>query len=180
MTGEFSVENILFLMESEQFIRELQRRHPSLAAEEVGLVLEFAKKAPKSAIVLKRDDLSVYQKAIHIFDKYVRVSDELTELNLSYYSRQSVYSVFAYSNNGGYAKGTELADSDESTHDLMIAGEWLSKRMELKQLVHVFDEPRKQAFNMVRDAFTRLQRSDPYLGWQQRHEETLMKEAEMV
>jgi len=166
VTREFSAENMLFLMETEQFQSELLHNLNSTGktfeflnndGKKVKLLtISFPQNAPKSQIV-NHDMYDEYKQALMLFEKYVVDESEFC-VNLSFKVRKQLLEKFRYEG-GRYVITDEDGDVISRTKD---GTKILMKRYQPQQLVTMFDEARKEIWGLIRDSFTRFVKTEEY------------------
>ena len=153
LVKEWCLENLLFLIESQQWIDALLAKSEYNGIDHGGLSLKFCADAPKSRIsVTKYSDEAMeneYLQCIKLFEKYVSNSGQFC-LNLDYRSRAKLYLEFGAHDGGNVQNGVDM---------LKFMKE---KNISREELVKIFDHARRDVYGLLVQSFYRYQLSEEY------------------
>lgn len=177
LTREFSIENLLFFVETHQWLRTLlsNRTFSSYSiipnAENL-LNIEFHEKVPQSNIVLcgsenddeqkqeYANDDTVYIQCVQLFKKYI-CNDAYFCVNISYPTRMNIYSYFDYSDglyphsrNDAKAKSAEMKNLVNSLKKSVTNGD------QMLLIFKIFENARHEIFQLLHHSFARFKYSD--------------------
>eukprot|EP01084_Bolivina_argentea_P087392 157838_1 len=169
LTKEFCIENLLFVVETQQWLQSLIKdaKYMQFAEDELekkrpfSLTLEFPETAPKSLIIQETTtvdtteeigndfpSISEYLQCVQLFDKYIKNSAYFM-ININSESRIRLYQTMGYSH------------SHSQNHNEMV--ETLQKnKLSTKDLFYLYDGCRQQIYTLLTYAYSRFKRSDEY------------------
>ena len=163
---EFSVENMIFLIEINEFKSVL---HKMFRDNNIDISNDISKKyfdlqsyIPKSAIVgdINTTDINEYDTKLEavtkLFIKYY-LNDSKFGINISYETRQDICQLFNINMN-------HYNDISSSKYDIKWFVNKLneSSNIELKDLCFIFDNSFKEIYKLIRDTFQRFKLTKEY------------------
>eukprot|EP01083_Nonionella_stella_P072977 197022_1 len=177
LTKEFSMENMLFFLETQQWIKFILRLHqqnPYLVVIKDRskfhdlCSIKFPDNVPKSSIVQSperieetekkkevaiqvelSDDDKVYLCAVEIFKKYI-INQAYFCINISFQQRAKLYVLFGWEDSKPLMDGVMVKHLKEQD-------------LHLLKLMHVFDHARAEVYNLMSDGFKRFKASGEFL-----------------
>eukprot|EP01084_Bolivina_argentea_P072382 131423_1 len=170
LTKEFCLENLLFFVETQQWLNSLKKSHSVVDNQSELLTIKFTDTAPKSRIIAQTQSQSdnciktdieqmdnyptteEYLQCISIFKKYI-ANDAYFCINIDSAARLELYNVFGCNMN--YA-------SNRNNENLMIEALQNTSGIDVNKLFHLFDASRTQIYQLLLFAFARFKRTDEY------------------
>ncbi|ETO17132.1 hypothetical protein RFI_20203 [Reticulomyxa filosa] len=188
-TREFNVENVLWLVESEQFLRAHLR---FLKAEELRsdlLKVEFTDSVPQSTIVNAKGTskiktqatiTDVWRQALQLFQKYILETavfalfqfsqhtakfwiPESNEANQNKSEVSSPSTSPVMSSSKGVDFSVEISEERPSDDDNEEVARYLSKNKKIEDLFVLFDQSRKEVYKIISlGVFSRFRKTEEY------------------
>merc|ERR1712228_196559 len=155
LVKEWCLENLLFLIETQQWINQLFLKEEYKDIERNRLVLNFCDDAPKSRILMtvysEGDEMeNEYMQSIKLFEKYISNSGQFS-LNLDYRSRAKLYFEFGASDCG---------NNEQNEEDMLKFMKETNVSREV--LVKIFDSARDDMFGLLIQSLNRYQLTEEY------------------
>eukprot|EP01084_Bolivina_argentea_P319880 554879_1 len=180
LTKEFCLENLLFIVETQQWLQSLAKNenylyivNDSINNKKKGsltLKLEFPDSAPKSRILQNNSDInnthnienkenenkmdlpsfSEYLQCVELFNKYIRNSAYFS-VNISSRTRDELYEIF------GFNDSSVRPDIYQMTRILN------DNKMSKEKLFNLFEAPRKQIFQLLMYTYSRFKQTDEFI-----------------
>eukprot|EP01083_Nonionella_stella_P021486 59554_1 len=147
LSREFCIESLLFFVETQQWKTSLYAKPEYMSFEQTRFMqIVIPQNAPQSRIMEMEDGAQTDADALMPTTREYIQTIQLTEL----------YKHF------GYYDSSPTADEKEY---LRIVKE--ETKMDRKALFHLFDEPRKEVYSLLRHGFLRFKATDGYQKWYQ-------------
>eukprot|EP01083_Nonionella_stella_P097108 272969_1 len=148
LTRCFCIENLLFLVETQQWLSQFQSTKVVQNSENpVVDVCAFIlpPNAPTSTIVTKGNE---YDQSAQLFTKYI-VNDAYFCINISSTTRDALYEQFGYS------------DDHQNLSKEMIV-QHLKQSVSIDDLFHLFGESRKEVFRLLNGPYRAFMKTDAF------------------
>lgn len=154
LVKEWCLENLLFLIETQQWIDALRLKDEYQACKQNRLSLQFCDNAPKSRITMTvyncEDGMeNEYMQSIQLFVKYIANGGQFC-LNLDYRSRAKLYLEFG------------LMDTNANVHEDTMFRFMKESAIGRDALITIFDSARDDIFGLLIQSLHRFQMTEEF------------------